>query len=215
MIEPHEISILSYAGPDRSISREAIASAQLFKARRYRNRRLGDFLKELDFTEGRSTGIPTIQDELRKNGSPAATVETDHDRSYFLITLPVHPDFKGEPVIVQHEQINDLINEHINVQDEQKECNNYCCNNELSIENEQKEHSTGQNRHKSEQITERQQAILSALLGNNSATYETLAAATLLSVSTIRREMQMLIQYGLIQRIGTRKSGKWVIVRSK
>lgn len=26
--------------------------------RRYRNRRLGEFLKELDFTEGRSTGVP-------------------------------------------------------------------------------------------------------------------------------------------------------------
>lgn len=29
-----------------------------------------DFLKELDLTEGRCTGIPTIQDGLAKNGSP-------------------------------------------------------------------------------------------------------------------------------------------------
>lgn len=43
----------------------------------YRNRRLGEFLKELDLTEGRSTGIPTIQDGLVKNGSPRATFETD------------------------------------------------------------------------------------------------------------------------------------------
>lgn len=47
---------------------EAIQKAKLLKARRYRNRRLGDFLKELDLSEGRATGIPTIQDELRKNG---------------------------------------------------------------------------------------------------------------------------------------------------
>ena len=33
------------------------------------NRRLGDYLKELQLSEGRATGIPTIQDELRKNGS--------------------------------------------------------------------------------------------------------------------------------------------------
>lgn len=27
------------------------------------------FFKELDLSDGRATGIPTIQDELRKNGS--------------------------------------------------------------------------------------------------------------------------------------------------
>ena len=31
------------------------------------NRRLGDYLQELQLSEGRATGIPTIQDELRKN----------------------------------------------------------------------------------------------------------------------------------------------------
>jgi hypothetical protein len=31
------------------------------RSRRYRNRRLGEFLKELDLTEGRATGIPTVQ----------------------------------------------------------------------------------------------------------------------------------------------------------
>ena len=60
----------------------------MLRSRRYRNRRLGDFLKELDLTEGRSTGIPTIQDELRKNGSPRAIIETDPDRTYFLIDIP-------------------------------------------------------------------------------------------------------------------------------
>ena len=39
----------------------------------------GDFLKELDLTEGRCTGIPTMQEELAKNGSPWAFVETDED----------------------------------------------------------------------------------------------------------------------------------------
>ncbi len=41
-------------------------------------------------TEGRSTGIPTILREMAKNGSPEAVFETDNDRSYFLIRLPVH-----------------------------------------------------------------------------------------------------------------------------
>lgn len=90
-IEPNRISILSHSGPDRSISMAAIKEAKILRSRRYRNRRLGEFLKELDLTEGRATGIPTIQDELRKNGSSKATIETDDDRTFFLIDIPSHP----------------------------------------------------------------------------------------------------------------------------
>lgn len=67
-IEPNRISILSYSGPDRSISMESLKEANILRSRRYRNRRLGEFLKELDLTEGRATGIPTIQKKLRENG---------------------------------------------------------------------------------------------------------------------------------------------------
>lgn len=45
-IEPDKISILSYSGPDRSISITAIKEARSLISRRYRNRRLGEFLKE-------------------------------------------------------------------------------------------------------------------------------------------------------------------------
>ena len=91
-LEPDKISILSYSGPDRSVTLEAIRKGEVLRSRRYRNRRLGDFLKELGLTEGRSTGIPTIQDELYKNGSPRATIETDPDRTFFLIDIPCHPN---------------------------------------------------------------------------------------------------------------------------
>ncbi len=91
-IEPTHIDILSYSGPDRSITTEAIKAAQRLKARRYRNRRLGDFLKELDLTEGRATGIPTIQKSLRENGSDKAVIDTDEDRTYFLMTIPCRED---------------------------------------------------------------------------------------------------------------------------
>lgn len=37
-----------------------------FVSRYYRNRRLGEFLKELDLSEGHSSGIPTIQEELKR-----------------------------------------------------------------------------------------------------------------------------------------------------
>lgn len=72
------------------ISKEDIKKGDMLKSRRYRNRRLGDFLKELDLTEGRSTGVPTIQTKLAENGSPRAIFETTDDRLTFLVTIPVH-----------------------------------------------------------------------------------------------------------------------------
>lgn len=89
-IEPNRISILSFSGPDRSIPAEAIKKCESLRSHRCRNNKLGDFLKELELTEGRGTGIPTIQDELAKNGSPRASIETNDERSYFLIDIPVH-----------------------------------------------------------------------------------------------------------------------------
>ena len=47
-------------------------------------------MKELDLTEGRSTGVPTIQTKLAENGSPRAIFETTDDRLTFLVTIPVH-----------------------------------------------------------------------------------------------------------------------------
>lgn len=93
-VEPQGIGILSFGGPDRTISDEALKSARRLKARRYRNRRLGDFLKELGLTEGRGTGLPTLQAKMEANGSRAATIETDACRTYFLLTLPCREGFE-------------------------------------------------------------------------------------------------------------------------
>ena len=64
---------------------------------RYRNRRIGEFLKELDLAEDRSTGIPKILRVMAENRSPGPEFETDEDRLSFLIRLPVHPQAKGRP----------------------------------------------------------------------------------------------------------------------
>jgi len=107
-IEPDRISILSHSGPDRSISAEAIKQARALRSRRYKNRRLGDFLKELGLTEGRATGIPTIQAALDANGSGHATIETDDERTYFLIDIPCHPSFKNERIIPENINVDHL-----------------------------------------------------------------------------------------------------------
>ena len=88
-ITPDDLVVLSFPGPDRSIRLEDLQAGKAV-SRRYRNRRIGEFLKELDLTEGRSTGIPKILKVMKENGSPAPEFETDDDRISFLIRLPVH-----------------------------------------------------------------------------------------------------------------------------
>ena len=64
--------------------------------RRYRNRRIGDFLKELHLTEGRNTGFKKILDALEANGSPKPEFETDESHSYFISRLFIHEVFLEE-----------------------------------------------------------------------------------------------------------------------
>ena len=89
---PDRIEILSHPGADRSISIEGLKSYRV-SSRRYRNRRIGEFLKELHLTEGRNTGFQKIIRALKANGSPMPIFETDEERTYFLTTFLIHPDF--------------------------------------------------------------------------------------------------------------------------
>lgn len=91
--EPDCINIMNFPGIDRFISEKTIAEGKRFVSRYYRNRRLGEFLKELDLSEGHSSGIPTIQEELENNGSPRAEFFTDEDRRAMRIRIPIHPAF--------------------------------------------------------------------------------------------------------------------------
>ncbi|MDR1119827.1 MAG: putative DNA binding domain-containing protein [Dysgonamonadaceae bacterium] len=94
-ILPDCIEIINQGGPDRSVKLDEVQKG-IIRNKRYRNRRIGDFLKELDMAEGRGTGIPIIRKEMAKNGSPEPRFETDDTYSYFITTLPVHPAFLSD-----------------------------------------------------------------------------------------------------------------------
>lgn len=85
-ILPDRIEFLSFPGAHRSISAEGLKQFRAV-SRRYRNRRVGEFLKELRLTEGRNTGIRKMLAALRSNGSPDPLFETDEERQYFLVTI--------------------------------------------------------------------------------------------------------------------------------
>lgn len=91
-ITPQSIMITSFPGFDRSISDKRIAEYDITSPI-YRNRRIGDFLKELHLIEGRNTGYPTILKALRDNGSPNLQFDMDDNRTYLTVTLPIHSYF--------------------------------------------------------------------------------------------------------------------------
>ena len=92
---PDEVLVQSFPGPDRSIRMEELRTGKPV-ARRYRNRRIGEFLKELELSEGRNTGIPKVLRAMRDNGSPTPVFDTDEDRTHLLVHLPLRQAPKPE-----------------------------------------------------------------------------------------------------------------------
>ena len=100
---PDRIEIVSHPGADRSITEEGLRTYRVFN-RRYRNRRIGEFLKEMHLTEGRNTGFRKILNALEQNGSPKPVFETDPERLSFCTTLLIHPHF-----LHQEESRNNIV----------------------------------------------------------------------------------------------------------
>jgi ATP-dependent DNA helicase RecG len=93
-ITPDELTVLSFPGPDRSVQMDLLRQGKAV-ARRYRNRRIGEFLKELELSEARCTGIPKILRAMEENGSEPPSFETDEDRSSFLVRIPLRKPPSG------------------------------------------------------------------------------------------------------------------------
>ncbi len=192
-IEPGGIDILNCPGPDRSISMESIVKGDMLKSRRYRNRYLGDFLKELDLTEGRSTGVPTIQEKLADNGSPRATFETTEDRLTFLIHIPIHPSCINNPLSVGHiGQPNSSSEKTLDGSENSSET---------------KEKSSERKKKSSERILD---------LIKNKPTISAAEIAMEIGMSTrgVEKQIRKLRESGIIKRIGADFGGYWEIINN-
>ena len=91
------IQILSFEGPLPPVKNEDLKNERVV-SRFYRNRRVGDFLKELEYTEGRSTGFPKIHRHLKRNYSPEPKFETDENNLHFLTTIYSHKLFAPQKI---------------------------------------------------------------------------------------------------------------------
>lgn len=114
-----KVIILSFPGPDKLIRKSDLDSGVVI-ARRYRNRRIGEFLKELKLTEGRSTGIPKIIRSMMNNGSPKPVFDTDGERTYFKVELNINKYFIVQNIETQNQaqdKVQDKYTEKYNLSD--------------------------------------------------------------------------------------------------
>ena len=238
-IEEDKIEIVSYPGPIYSVTREQLKDYRVSN-RRYRNRRIGEFLKELHLTEGRNTGFKKILDAIKRNGSPLPEFETDKEHSYFISRIFVHPDFisgmEEDKRIDETEVINDginpekgkneVINEVINPEKDKNEVINEVINPEkgknevinevINSEKDKNEVINDGIRLKlsyiSEYKREKIKELLQIIKGNPCVEIDSIAAQLDVSRSTAERYLAELRRMEIIRREGSNKSGKWRIL---
>ncbi|NVO29922.1 RNA-binding domain-containing protein [Hymenobacter lapidiphilus] len=103
-VRPGQLEIISYPGALPPVTPAMLTQPRIV-SRDYRNRRVGDFLRELHLTEGRATGLPKIRRSMQQNGSPPPVFTMDEAHSYFLTTLPIHPHFVTRVLTERERQI--------------------------------------------------------------------------------------------------------------
>ena len=91
---PDRMEIISYPGPLQGIEAHHLVRDGVVPPVPARNRRIGEFLKELRLAEGRGTGLPKIRRRMAENGSPEPLFDYDEGRTYFRVILPAHPRYK-------------------------------------------------------------------------------------------------------------------------
>ena len=193
-VEPDGITIQNVGGPDRSISVADISRCDILVSRRYRNRRLGEYLKELDMTEGRSTGIPTIQNVLENNGSPRATVITDEDRTFFRIIIPCH---KAAGNIIA-----DIVHKDSSLKASKRSAQKSAPESALQTALESALQTAPKSALK----------IIEQISSNPRATMTDIANLTGYSRRWVAQTIKRLQEQNILKRIGSDKSGYWEII---
>ncbi len=198
------IEIVSIPGPDCSVTQEGLKRYKVSN-RRYRNRRIGDILKELHLTEGRNTGFGKILSALEENGSPKPEFETDEGHNYSITRLFVHKAFmrrgqKGAEVDLKGAKVGQKGAE---VDPKGAEVD------PKGAKVDPKGAKLGQKGAK--KGTERSLEILNRMRENPFVTQVKLMEEFHLS----RKQIQNIIQYlrlnGLVEREGSNRSGKWIV----
>ena len=90
---PGRVEIASYPGPVPGIEPGHLLPGAEIRPVPARNRRIGEFLKELGLAEGRLSGLRKVFQAMEANGSQPPRFDFDEQRTYFRATLPAHPEY--------------------------------------------------------------------------------------------------------------------------
>ncbi len=183
-ILPTAIEIISYNGVDPSLKQTDFEKG-IIRTRRYRNRRIGEFLKELELTEGRGTGLPTIYRSMDNNGSPKPLFDTDEpDRRHFVCELPIHVNF-----VIENIQLNG------------NQTSNQSSNDARLVEG------------LVEGLVESQQKIVTLIAKNPNISKKKMAESIGISTTAVDKNIASLKKKNIIKRVGSDTTGTWQIIR--
>ncbi len=107
-VEPNRIEVTSIPGFDRTISDVSIKELKP-RSKRYQYRRIAEFLKELHIVEAKNTGYPTIVRKSLDNGSPLPVIDTNKERDYVTVIIPINEYFNEEKLSLREKIIDALI----------------------------------------------------------------------------------------------------------
>ena len=106
-IEENRIEVTSIPGFNRTISDASIKELKP-RSKRYQHRRIAEFLKELHIVEAKNTGYPTIVAKSLDNGSPLPIIDTNKERDYVTVIIPINEYFNDEKLSLREKIINAL-----------------------------------------------------------------------------------------------------------
>ena len=222
-VTPECMTIDSVPGIDRSISDENIQRLQLVTTR-YRNRRIGEFLKELDLAEGRNTGMPAIIRACEGNGSPLPRFETDEDRRQLRVVLPIHPAFlagyqapdgENNPFVVQKPSIDIG-----NAQERTLKITEKGISGTIQATTQETTEKTSEKGGLKSSLKSGLKSglnktdviIVDGIESNAKSTILDLMGLTGLSRNGVRKALDRLKSAGIIRRVGPDKGGHWEVV---
>ena len=120
---------------------------------------------------------------MKANGSPAVKYEFDDSYSWFMATVPVHPVFLNDTVIDTEKPNNVTVNDTVN--------------DTVFLSN----------------LSKRQSVILSLINENDRITIDEIQGHFTVTRRTIIRDLATLKEYGILIRVGSDKTGSWMIVK--
>ena len=224
VVTPGAMTISSLPGPERSITDADLAACRMIGLH-YRNRRIGDFLKELDLVEGRNTGIPVVVNVMRENGSPPPVFSSPENRDWLSVTLPVNPHFcEMEGPISQRTALKTALTsqrgtnknngeESVRLADSGRIVGVMTAEEELEhIKVALKTALKTALIRRPAKVVERMGLLLQQLLRDKDITIVALASLLGASRRTVQEDIAILKNLKVLDRIGPDNGGEWVVL---